>query len=59
MLHTPGIFKFFWPKDNVETKYNQIYDIPIMNINKKLIQLDQERYQNFIVVHTNDIKSNI
>ena len=43
MFHTPGFIKFFWPKDNVETKFNVIYDIPLIDINKKMYKLSPEK----------------
>lgn len=59
MIGTPGIIKFFWPKDNVEVKYNSIYDIPIMDINKKIIHLDPAKDSNVIFVHVKDLKSDL
>ena len=55
MFSTPGIFKFFWPKDFVENKYSRIYDIPIMDINKRLTKLDPTQHQNFIILHISDL----
>jgi len=57
MFNTPGIIKFFWPKDNVETKYPNIYDIPLMDINKKIFKLNPETDNNFLLVHIRDLTS--
>ena len=57
MFNTPGIIKFFWHKDNVETKYPNIYDIPLMDINKKIFKLNPETDNNFLLVHIRDLTS--
>lgn len=57
MFSTPGIIKFFWPKDNVENKYSRIYDIPLMDINKRIFSMDPILDENFLVLHISDIKS--
>lgn len=59
MFSTPGFIKFFWPKDNVETKYTRIYDIPIIDIHKKVIKLDQTIDNNFILVHIKNTKNDL
>ena len=59
MIGTPGLIKFFWPKDNVETKHNSIFDIPIMDINKKVLKLDPSNDQKIVFVHIQDCKKNL
>lgn len=56
MFSTPGLIKFFWPKDNVEHKYNSLYDIPILDIRKQIIKLDPSKHQDFILMHIGDLK---
>jgi hypothetical protein len=34
-FNTPGIIKFWWKNDIVETKYNIIQKITVINIDKK------------------------
>jgi hypothetical protein len=59
MFSTPGIIKFFWPKDNVETKHSRLYDIPILDINKQITTLDPTRFQNFILLHIADLAASL
>jgi hypothetical protein len=59
MIGTPGLFKFFWPKDNVEVKYNSIYEIPVMNINKQIVYFDSKKDENIILVHIKDTKTDV
>ena len=58
MIGTPGIIKFFFPKDNVETKYTNLYDIPIMTLNKKIFKFDKKKDENIILVHVKNVKEN-
>lgn len=51
MIGTPGLIKFFWPKDNVETKHTNVYNIPIIDINKKVFNLDPKRDSSFLLLH--------
>jgi hypothetical protein len=57
MFSTPGIIKFFWPKDNVENHFSRIYDIPLIDIHKRLLKLDPELHANFFLVHIADTKT--
>jgi hypothetical protein len=34
-FNTPGIIKFWWKNDIVETKYNTIHQIPVITIDKQ------------------------
>jgi hypothetical protein len=57
MFHTPGIIKFLFPKDYVETKYNSIYEIPLIDINKNIFHFNPIEDKKFLIVHMKDIKA--
>lgn len=35
-FNLPGFLKLFFPKENVETKYESIHEIPIMSLEKDI-----------------------
>lgn len=43
--HTPGIIKFWWRNEFVETKYKSIHQIPVLTIDK----------QEYLIPETNSI----
>lgn len=34
-LNTPGVVKFWWKNELVETPYKNIHEIPVIDINKR------------------------
>lgn len=54
-LNTPGIVKFWWKNDIVETKYENIHQIPIITINKEESRIPPTN-ERLAILHYNDSK---
>lgn len=54
-LNVPGVVKFWWKNDIVETPYESIYQIPLINLNKQQITIEPTN-ETLAILHYDDSK---
>ena len=52
-LNTPGVVKFWWKNELVETPYKNIHEIPVIDINKRETRIAGQQ-QDIAILHFSD-----